>query len=92
MRAFICKLSRRQLFIFFGIAYAIPFVMAMFPPLYLYTSGRSTLVLGMPLTIWYWLLNGLLVFLVVLGLNVVERIRGELDSELADTEEEGKAT
>ena len=43
----------------------------------------------MPLTICYWLFNGLLVFLVMLGLNIVERIRGELDPELIIAEEEG---
>jgi len=74
---------------FFGFWYVIALAMALFPPLYLYASGRSFLVLGMPVTIWYWLLNGLLVVLIVSGLYVVENIRGDLGPELPTSERDG---
>ena len=43
----------------------------------------------MPVTIWYWLLNGLLVVLIVSGLYVVENIRGDLGPELPTSERDG---
>lgn len=89
MKAFICRRSHRQISVFFGVLFAIALAMAIFPPLYLHFSGMTYLILGMPLTICYWLFNGLLVFLVVFGLNMVERVRGELDPELLIPEEEG---
>jgi hypothetical protein len=87
VKAYIRARSRRQVLVFFGIAYAILALMAMFPPLYLATSGIRTSVLGMPFTLFYWTLNGVLVFVLILGLNIVERIRGELDPELAGEDE-----
>jgi hypothetical protein len=87
VKTYIRARSRRQVLIFFGIAYAILALMAMFPPLYLATSGIRTAVLGMPFTLFYWTLNGVLVFVLILGLNIVERIRGELDPELAGEDE-----
>jgi len=89
MKAFIRQRSRQQVNVFFGVLFAIALVMAIFPPLYLHFSGMTQLILGMPLTICYWLFNGLLIFLVVFGLNLVERVRGELDPELLIPEEEG---
>jgi hypothetical protein len=90
VKAYIRARSRRQVLIFFGIGYVILALMAMFPPLYLATSGIRTPVLGMPFTLFYWALNGVLVFVLILGLNVVERIRGELDPEPA-VKDEGTA-
>jgi hypothetical protein len=89
MKAFIRQRSRRQVNVFFGVAFAIALAWAIFPPLYLHFSGMTYLILSMPLTIWYWLLNGLFIFLIVFGLNLVERVRGELDPELLIPEEEG---
>lgn len=86
MREFIRGLSFRQVAIFFGVLYAIALVVALFPPLYLYASGRSYAVLGLPLTAWYWLLVPVITTFSMWGLYLVEGIRGELDLEFHDTE------
>jgi hypothetical protein len=44
----------------------------------------------MPLTIWYWLFNALLVLVIVWGLYYVEGVRGDFESKLAPTEEGGE--
>ena len=89
MKAFLCGLSFRKLAVFFGVLYAIALAMALFPPLYLWSSGQGYVVLGMPVAIWYWLLNAVLTFVVVGGLYYVESVRGELDAESATTERTG---
>lgn len=88
MKAFICRRSHRQIFAFFAVAYAVVLAMALFPPFYLASSGISYAILGMPLTICYWLLNAVLIVAILLAMNLVERVRGELDIELTDSEEE----
>ena len=86
MREFIRGLSFRQVAVFFGALYVIALVIALFPPLYLYASGRSQLFLGMPLTVWYWLSVPVITTFTMWGLYLVEGVRGELDLEFHDTE------
>ncbi|MEZ5213276.1 MULTISPECIES: hypothetical protein [unclassified Gordonia (in: high G+C Gram-positive bacteria)] len=62
--------------------YAIAIAMAILPPLYLSSSGRSYVILGMPLTIWYWIVDALLVAFALTVLYFYEDARGELDEEL----------
>ncbi len=82
MRTFIQTLSRRTVVVFFGAVYTIALLMAVFPPFYLAASGRSGLVLGIPFSIFYWLLDFAIVLLGLWGLYVVEDIRGELDEAM----------
>lgn len=79
MRTYIRSLSRRTVVTIFGFLYAVPLLMAIFPPFYLLASGRSAIVLGMPFTIWYWLLGFLILLVGLWGLYWVEDLRGELD-------------
>jgi hypothetical protein len=44
----------------------------------------------MPLTLWYWLFNALLVLLIVWGLYYVEGVRGDFESKLTPTEGKGE--
>jgi hypothetical protein len=85
MHDYIRSLPRRTIVIVFGILYVIPLLMVTFPPFYLFASGRGTLVLGMPLTIWYWLFDYILLLLGLWGLYVVEDIRGELEESVTSS-------
>lgn len=82
MHKFIRRFERRTILIFFGSIYAVALAMAIFPPLYLSASGISTLVLGIPFSIFYWLLDFLILLIGLCAFYVVEDIRGELDEEL----------
>jgi hypothetical protein len=82
MREFIRGLSRRTVVAFFGTGYGIALLLALFPPFYLGASGIATPVLGVPFTIAYWLIDGLVLGFGLWGLYIVEDIRGELDEEL----------
>ena len=92
MKAFIRKRSRRQVMIVFGVAFGLLAAMAMFPPLYLVSSGVRTAVLSMPFTMFYWLLNGVLIFILTWGLSLVEGVRGELDTEVSTTDQDEAAS
>lgn len=48
------------------ILYSIPLAFAIIPPLYLWGSGRTTLFLGAPLSIWYWLLDFIVLIAIML--------------------------
>lgn len=66
MKDFIRGLSHRKIMVFFGSVYGIALLFALFPPpLYLWGSGVSTLVFGIPFSIMYWILDAL-----VLGLGL----------------------
>jgi len=90
MKAFICGLSARQVIVSFGVLYGIALAMALVPWLYLGADRLTTVVLGMPLTIWYWLFNALLVLLIVWGLYYVEGVRGDFESKPMPTEGTGE--
>jgi hypothetical protein len=79
MKAFICRRSSREIKVFFGILWVIALLMAIFPPLYLWSSGQASLFLGMPGAIWYWLIDAVLLLVVMVGLHYTEGVRGELD-------------
>ena len=81
MKAFITGLSRRSIVIFFGTLYAIALVFALFPPLYLWGSGSSFDILGIPMAIMYWIIDAVALGLTLTAFYVVEDIRGELDDD-----------
>ncbi|MET0704297.1 MAG: hypothetical protein ABWY93_32005 [Mycobacterium sp.] len=81
MKAFIKGLSRRSIVIFFGTLYAIALLFALFPPLYLWGSGISVQVLGIPFAIMYWIIDAVVLGLTLTAFYIVEDIRGELDDD-----------
>ena len=86
MKDFIRGLSRRTVLTFFGSVYAVALLFALFPPLYLWGSGIATPVLGIPFSIMYWIVDGVVLGLGLWGLYVVEDIRGELDESRVPAE------
>lgn len=81
MKDFIRGLSRRSIVIFFGTLYAVALLFAIFPPLYLWGSGSSFEILGIPFAIVYWIIDALVLGLTLAAFYVVEDIRGELDDD-----------
>ncbi len=81
MKDFIRGLSRRSIVIFFGTLYAVALLFAIFPPLYLWGSGSSALVLGIPFAVMYWIIDALVLGLTLAAFYIVEDIRGELDDD-----------
>lgn len=81
MKDFIRGLSRRSIVIFFGTLYAIALLFAIFPPLYLWGSGSSAVVLGIPFAVMYWIIDALVLGLTLAAFYIVEDIRGELDDD-----------
>jgi hypothetical protein len=81
MKAFIQGLSRRSIVIFFGTLYAIALLFALFPPLYLWGSGISFQILGIPFAIMYWIIDAVVLGLTLTAFYIVEDIRGELDDD-----------
>lgn len=70
----------------FWILFGASILMAMAPPLYLAGSGISTPVLGVPVSVLYWLVDGLLATGAVWLLWVVENIRDEVGEEPAEAD------
>jgi hypothetical protein len=81
MKAFIQGLSRRSIVIFFGTLYAVALLFALFPPLYLWGSGISFQILGIPFAIMYWIIDAVVLGLTLTAFYIVEDIRGELDDD-----------
>ena len=74
-------LSRRSILTFFGTLYALALLFALFPPLYLWGSGISFEILGIPFAIMYWIIDAVALGLTLTAFYVVEDIRGELDDD-----------
>lgn len=74
----------------FVVLYAVPLAFAILPPLYFWGSGRGTLFLGAPLSIWYWLVDFIFLTAVMFLFYWVESVRGEVDPETTDDDKEGK--
>jgi len=68
-------------YIVFAIYFFLLLLMALFPPFYLSVSGSTTIVLGIPLPIFYWISNAILVGLGVWGLYLAEVRAGALPEE-----------
>jgi hypothetical protein len=67
--------------IVFGVYFFLLLMMALFPPFYLSVSGSPALVLGIPLPIFYWMSNAVLLGLGVWALYVVEGMSGDLSED-----------
>lgn len=81
MKSFIIGLSPAAIKWFFGSAYAIAVLLAIFPPLYLWGSGSNFLIFGLPFAIAYWIIDALIICFALAGLYYTELVRGELDKE-----------
>lgn len=81
MKDLIRGLSRRSIVIFFGALYAAALLFAIFPPLYLWGSGISFQILGIPFAIMYWIIDAFVLGLTLTAFYIVEDIRGELDDD-----------
>lgn len=80
MTQWIRQLSRRSINTGFGVVYGFALLMALFPPLYLAASGtRAPVILGIPFSIMYWILNASLVGVSLTALFAIESVRGEAD-------------
>ncbi|MGX9297140.1 hypothetical protein [Tsukamurella paurometabola] len=82
MKNIIRALDRRVLTTLFTVGYATALVLALFPPLYLWSSGKAVLILGIPLSLVYWIATAALVGLGLWIQYWVEDVRGELDESL----------
>lgn len=82
MKNFIRDQKRSTVMIVFGSVYTLALLMAIFPPFYMAASGIETMVLGMPFSILYWILDFGILGFGLWALYVVEDIRGELDEAL----------
>ena len=81
MKKFIRGLDRSSIITFFGVLYALALLFALFPPLYLWGSGSSFEILGIPFAIMYWIINAAVLGLTLAAFYIVEAIRGELDDD-----------
>lgn len=86
MTHFIVAMSGRTKFIVFAAWFGGCLLLAVAPPLYLWSSGQRVLILGMPLAIAYWLVDAVLLVAGVATLMHVEQARGEFGAE-ADNED-----
>lgn len=81
MKSFIRSWSVKTKIAIFAVLYGIVLAFAILPPLYLWGSGRTTLFLGVPLSVWYWLFD-FIALLVIMGMFYwIEAVRGEIDPE-----------
>ncbi|CAM3486502.1 hypothetical protein BZK31_02430 [Pseudomonas floridensis] len=72
---------RRVKTLVFGVYFFALLMMALFPPFYLQVSGSTVVVLGIPLPIFYWMLNAALMGLGLWVLYLVESASGEIPEE-----------
>ena len=88
MRAWLIRLSSRTINTFFAIGLAVPFAMALIPPLYLWGSSwkSGAIVLGQPFSMWYWNLIALLTFFLMWALYGVQNVRGENEERVVPTD------
>lgn len=86
MRQAVSTMSARTKNWIFGVAYVAIALCVLCPPVYRWASGESPRVLGLPFSVFWMLLNGILVLLLVWALWVVEDLRGE--HEMFEPDEE----
>ena len=84
IHAAIQAMSQRTKMTIFWLLFGASILLAVAPPLYLAGSGRSALVLGVPLSVGYWILDALLATGAVWLLWIVENIRDEVGEEPAE--------
>jgi hypothetical protein len=65
----------------FALYFIALLMMALFPPFYLKISGSTVVVLGIPLPIFYWILNAALMGLGLWVLYAYESATGEIPED-----------
>lgn len=70
----------------FGVGYILIGLWVLCPPVYLWASGGSPRVLGLPFSVLWMLVNPVLILLLIWGLWIVEDMRGELEQFERDDE------
>lgn len=79
MRSAVKKMSTQAKNRVFATLFTLCFLMAVFPPFYLWGSGADPEILGLPFAVVYMLFDALLLALGVWALYWIEDVRGELD-------------
>lgn len=77
LRRAVQTMSERTKTRIFGAGYVIVALMVLLPPLYLAASAKTPIVLGLPFSVFYMLLNAVLITALVTTLWFVEGARGE---------------
>jgi len=70
----------------FGIGYVLIGLWVLCPPVYLWASRESHRVLGLPFSVFWMLVNAILVLLLIWALWIVEGVRGEHEQFEPDEE------
>jgi hypothetical protein len=79
VKVFVTGLHQRTIARAFYAIYGVVLLLALFPPLYLAASGtRGPVILGLPFSIAYWILDAILLGVSLWVLYIVEGVRGEL--------------
>lgn len=86
MKSAIRSMSGSTKMSIFWLFYGASILLAVAPPLYLAGSGQSTVVLGVPLSVGYWIFDAFLAVAAVALLWVMENIRGEVGDEMDEVE------
>ncbi len=81
MRSAIRAMSSRTKMTIFWLLFGASILLAVAPPLYLAGSGISTLILGVPFSVAYWIFDALLATGAVWLLWIFENIRDEVGEE-----------
>lgn len=81
VRAAIQTMPPRIKMIGFWLLFGASILLAIAPPLYLTGSGDAVAVLGMPVSVGYWIVVALLAVAAVWLLWIVENIRDEVGEE-----------
>jgi hypothetical protein len=79
MKEWLRGLSSTTVTVVFTILFVVPFLMGLFPPLYLWGSRwkSGALFLGMPFSMWYWVIGALWIFFALWAYYGVQSARGE---------------
>lgn len=87
MKEWLRGLSGGTVAVVFTILFIVPFLMGLFPPLYLLGSHwkSGAVFLGQPFSMWYWNIIGLWVFFAIWALYGVQTVRGENEEHVEDS-------
>jgi hypothetical protein len=73
------RMSARKKNQLFGTLFVIEGLLAMFPPVHWAMSGETPVILGLPLSVFYFIALGALISASIVAIYAVESARGELD-------------
>lgn len=86
MRSVVTSMPPQIKMFAFWLLFGASILLAVAPPFYLSGSGISASVLGMPVSVGYWILDALLAVAAVWLLWIVENVRGEIGDEIDGVE------